>query len=102
MSGSDSDNPDDYLHNERTALVLKKKVTAIRHKCRTDRAKAVAERNLLQRKRSKKVSGILANYPGIGKDIEDFVTERSVGADAWRRTGVLTFDGNKPVKQKVT
>ena len=52
--------------------------------------------------RSKKVVGILADYPDIGKEIEDFVSARSVGADAWRRTGVLTFDGNKQVKQKVT
>ena len=28
--------------------------------------------------------------------------ERNIGADAWRRTGVLTFDGNTNVKAKVT
>lgn len=33
---------------------------------------------------------------------ERFVEERSVGADSWRRTGVYTFDGNKPIGQKVT
>ena len=27
--------------------------------------------------------------------VELYVQERSVGADAWRRTGILTFDGNK-------
>ena len=41
--------------------------------------------------------GILKDYPNIGKDIEEQVKERSVGADAWRRTGVLTFGGNKQV-----
>lgn len=102
VSESDSDHPDDYIHNERMASALRKKVAAIHQKCRRDRAKAIAERNFLQRKRSKKISRILSDYPGIGKEIEDFVSERSVGADAWRRTGVLTFDGNKPVKQKVT
>lgn len=35
-------------------------------------------------------------------EIEHFVEERSVGADAWRRTGMLIFDGNKAVEQKVT
>lgn len=25
-----------------------------------------------------------------------------VGAETWRRTGVLTFDGNRKVKRKVT
>lgn len=38
----------------------------------------------------------------MSQKIEEFVKERSVGADAWRRTGVLTFDGNKQVKEKVT
>ena len=28
--------------------------------------------------------------------------DRNVGADAWRRTGVLTFDGNVNLKEKVT
>jgi len=41
-------------------------------------------------------------FPDIGKDIERFVEERSVGGDSWRRTGVYTFDGNKPIGQKVT
>ena len=46
--------------------------------------------------------GILKDYPNIGKDIEEQVKERSIGADAWHQTGVLTFDGNKQVKKKVT
>ena len=102
VSESDSDHPDDYIHSERMASALRKKVKAICRKCRRDRAKAIVDRNFLQHKRSKKVSGILADYPEIGKEIEEFVSERSVGADAWRRTGVLTFDGNKSMKQKVT
>ena len=28
--------------------------------------------------------------------------ECNVGADAWRRTGILTFDGNIKVKKKAT
>lgn len=38
----------------------------------------------------------------MGKDIEEFVRSRKVGADAWRRTGVLTFDGNSRTGPKVT
>ena len=45
--------------------------------------------------------GVLKECPNIGKEIETFVSERNVGADAWR-TGVLTFDGNRKVKEKVT
>ena len=40
--------------------------------------------------------------PTIGQEIESFVQEANIGADAWRRTGVLTFDGNTRVKAKVT
>ena len=38
----------------------------------------------------------------MGKDIEEFVRSRKVGADAWRRAGVLTFDGNSRTGPKVT
>ena len=41
-------------------------------------------------------------FPDIGERIEQFVQEHKVGADAWRRTGVLTFDGNIKLKDKVT
>ena len=75
---------------------------ALRRKSSRDKAKAIAERKFLYRKASRKVSGILMECPDIGQKIEEFVKERSVGADAWRRTGVLTFDGNKQVKEKVT
>lgn len=34
--------------------------------------------------------------------MEAFVSEQSIGADAWCRTGVLTFDGNRRIKEKVT
>ena len=38
----------------------------------------------------------------MGKDIEEFVRSRKVGADAWHQTGVLTFDGNFGNGPKVT
>lgn len=34
--------------------------------------------------------------------MEEYVEQRSIGADAWRRTGMLTFDGNKDIREKVT
>ena len=101
MSESEHEDPDSYLGQQHKDA-LKKKITSIRQKARRDRARAVAKRRLLGRRRSKKVGSILKTFPDIGKEIEHFVEERSVGADAWRRTGVLTFDGNKPISQKVT
>ena len=47
VSESDSDHPDDYIHNERMGSALRKKVAAIQQKCCRDRAKAIAERNFL-------------------------------------------------------
>lgn len=62
----------------------------------------VAEKRLLARKLSKRTSKVLKECPNIGKTIESFVEDHQVGADAWRRTGVLTFDGNSKLKDKVT
>ena len=45
---------------------------------------------------------LLVEFLDIGKEIKCFVEEQSVGAVSWRRTGVYTFDGNKPIRQKVT
>ena len=45
---------------------------------------------------------ILQDCPGIGAPIEEFVAQCGAGADAWRRTGVVTFDGNKKVQKKAT
>ena len=49
---------------------------------------------------SKKARGIVRKFPNIGKAIEDLISECNVGADFWRRTGVVTFDGNRKVKEK--
>ena len=54
------------------------------------------------RRESKRASKILEQCPDIGDKIESFVQQHNVGADAWRRTDVLTFDGNVKLKEKVT
>ena len=38
----------------------------------------IAERNYLSRTVTKKVHGTLKDYPGIGKEIEMFVTDRTL------------------------
>ena len=47
-------------------------------------------------------SKIIKDCPNIGNVIEKFLKEHNVGADAWRRTGMLTFDGNANLQDKVT
>ena len=51
---------------------------------------------------SKRVSRVVREHPNIGQDIEEFVKSKAIGADAWRRTGVLTFDGSRIRGKKVT
>ena len=82
--------------------LVEKRQKSIKRHFQRKRAKAIAERNLLSRKVDRKVCGILKEIPEIGKEIEDFVSSGNVGADAWRRTGVLTFDGNLRINEKVT
>ena len=66
------------------------------------KATKLAERNLLARRKSKHVQSVLTRFPDIGNTIEAYVSEANVGADAWRRTGILTFDGNVKIREKVT
>ena len=71
---------------------------------RRARCKAIQmTKGFLRRKRRKEVNCILKKYPSIGHTIEEYVQVNNVGADRWRRTGLLSFDGNsKNVEQKVT
>lgn len=82
--------------------LIKKRRAAIRRKATRVVKKRIAEERLLRRRKSKKVSRILEDCSDIGKTIEDFVHKCGAGADAWRRTGVVTFDGNKKIGKKAT
>ena len=62
----------------------------------------IASNCILKRKIQKRTSRVIKEHPSIGKDIEGFVKSKKVGADAWRRTGVLTFDGVITRAKKVT
>ena len=91
----------DIKSEQARSLIVKRRKSIQRKACNL-KAKMIAERNFLARKQSQKVRGIVKDYPDIGEVIENYVKERNVGADAWRRTGVLAFDGNTKVKSKVT
>ena len=107
VSDSDSDNPEDYIgitsiQSERAKKLIFKKRKSLAQKMRRWKAKKIVERNFLSRKTSMHVNSILKQFPEIGKDIESFVADSNVGAEAWRRTGMLTFDGNLKIDKKVT
>ena len=92
----------DDLSNDVTKKLITKRRIAIQRHARYLKAKKIAENNFLARKSSSHTRGILKDYPDIGQTIEDFVQSQNIGADAWRRTGVLTFDGNTRVGKRVT
>ena len=107
VSDIDSEDPEDYVHLENLhsklgQAVIMKRRKEIHRRARYLRVKEIAEQNYLGWRTTSFVRGILKQYPDIGKEIEDFVQQCNVGEDQWRRTGVLTFDGNTRVKQKVT
>ena len=82
----------DSLFHESGLTLIKKRRLAFQRRNRRLRAKAIADQRLLARKSTTKTSKVLDECVGIAKVIEDFVTECSIGADAWRRTGVLTLN----------
>ena len=107
VTDSESDDPEQYVgindpFSSNAVKVIAKQRAINKRQMQRFQAKIIAEENFLTRKVSKKVSRILKECPDIGTVIEKYVEEHSVGADAWRRTGVLTFDGNSNLKQKVT
>ena len=105
-SDSESDNPDEWidvdLRTEAGKKLIRKERRRIRQKAKRQAAKRVAEECLLRRKIPKRVGRVLRVFPDIGKEMEKFVQSKRVSADAWPRTGILTFDGNVKQGQKVT
>lgn len=110
MIVSESDCSDQEIWNQGVSDILgehgrqliKKRRAAINRKAVREAKRKLMEQRFLKRRKSKRVSRILTQCPNIGKEIEDFVKDCGAGADAWRRTGVLTFDGNSKVKKKPT
>ncbi len=85
---AETDDPDYYLDlhdvaSDKAKALIAKKRKQICRKARYLNNKQLAEQNFLSRKVSREVRGILNQFPNIGKEIETFVQDLSVGADAW-------------------
>ena len=65
-----------------------------------DCAKRLKQNETISRQVSNRTSKLLQDCPNIGAVIESFVQDNNVGVDAWRRTGLLTFDGNTKLGKK--
>ena len=102
VTDSESDDPSAYLQpqSQEFEAAIEQKAAAIKRQIRRKRAKMIANQHFLGRRKSKRLSTIVESYLDIGTTIEKFVESCNVGADAWRRTGLLTFDGNIKVGKK--
>ena len=100
VTDSKSDNPEQWLsvkklNSPEGIEMIKKQRRILRTRTKRRVAKVIADKCLLKRKIPKRVSSVLKEFPNIARDIEEYVRGRRCGADAWRRTGVVTFDGNR-------
>ena len=107
LSESDSDSSEELIKvrnplDEAGKQIIRKRRAAFRRKAKREFRKRIAESRYLKRRKSKRIAKIQRDCPDIGKTMEKYVKKCGVGASAWRRTGVLTFDGNTHVGQKVT
>lgn len=89
---SESDDPEAWVgvqdvKSSRGRALIKKHRPIIQRKAKRDINKEIAAGDVLRKENSKKVSRILAKYPNSGRNIEEYVQSRRVGADQWRRTG---------------
>ena len=105
---SESDNPEDWVQlKEATddcqfqSKIRKQSIILKKYRKRLI-AEAIAQPCLLKRKVPKRVSRTVLKYPNIGKSIEEFAQENRIGADSWRRTGILIFSGNVKRGPKLT
>ena len=106
-SESDNDNPDrvNYIQSPLDPNLhahIKKRRQSIKQNFSRLEVKRITSQHFLQRKSSQHLNSIVNKFPDIGEKIEEFIKSNNVGADAWRRTGVLTLDGNIKNTQKVT
>ena len=97
----DLGNPDDLL-TQSIEVQVKKQQRLLKRQTKIILVSNKVERRLLKRKLPKAVSRVLRKFPNIGRDVEESVSSRKVGDNAWRRTGVLKFDGNAKTGPRVT
>lgn len=102
MSASDTCEDELWASGINGRRAVQRKIASIHRKACREAKRKVVEKRFLKRRRSKRVGQVIRDCPGIGQEIESFVKSCGVGADSWRRTGVLTFDGNTKLNKKAT
>ena len=90
------------IYSDEVKKKIKKQRAIFQRQRKRKIAKIMSSRCLLRRKTPPRASKTMKKFPDIGKVIENFARERRVGADSWRRTGLLTFSGNVKRGPRVT
>ena len=101
-SDLESDDPEEYaaiyftgnLNDPVLRGLVQRKRNILKRTAKRLFHREIAERAILRRRVPPRASKLLKKYSNLGKDIDQFVRDNRVGADAWRQTGVATFDGN--------
>lgn len=93
VSDSENENAEEFVglkdfNDIRIKALVSRCRTSVRRHAKNLKHKNIAEGHFLCRNKSKCISRILYECKDIGRVIEEFVQERNIGADAWRRTGV--------------
>ena len=108
---ADSDNDEDQhwegveitdVLGEETLRKIQSERLRIKRRAERKMAEEIAKTCILKRRIPPSASRLQKKFPTIGKNMEEFVGSKKVGADAWRRTGLLTFDGERRRGKKVT
>ena len=93
---------DETTTDERTVAGKGKELARIISKYRMRYRAAVAKSRVMRRKTTNNVRDISKRYPDIGQVMEKYAEQCDVGADKWRRTGMLTFGGEKKNEKRLT
>ena len=94
---ADSDNDEDQ-HWEGVEITdvlgeeTLRKIRSVKRRAERKMAEEIARTCILKCRIPPSASRLQKKFPTIGKDMEEFVGSKKVGADAWRRTGLSMTD----------
>ena len=94
----DCESGQENLEKEDPEVVCRRITAKWRMRTKVD----IAEMRLVKRKKFTKANEISKRHPDIGQVIEERAKQCDIGADKWRRTGVMTFSGDSRQEQRLT
>ena len=81
---------------------IKEKVRSIKELWRNKYKKKMTALQIMRRKMSKYTKTFLDRHPEVGTVMEEYAKSCDVGADRWRRTGMITLTGDTNDSKRLT